>query len=64
MVREWNLQMQRQVSSDVVLSVNYAGNAPLASPIPTPGPTPTMSMAFFLAFRAFRRTFRSPTMEQ
>ena len=27
MVREWNLQIQRQVSSDVVLSVNYAGNS-------------------------------------
>lgn len=27
MVREWNLQVQRQVTSDVVLSVNYAGNS-------------------------------------
>jgi hypothetical protein len=27
MVREWNLQIQRQVSNDVVLSVNYAGNS-------------------------------------
>jgi hypothetical protein len=27
MVREWNLQIQRQVSKDVVLSVNYAGNS-------------------------------------
>ncbi len=27
MVREWNLQLQRQVSSDIVLAVNYAGNS-------------------------------------
>jgi outer membrane receptor protein involved in Fe transport len=27
MVREWNLQIQRQVSNDVALSVNYAGNS-------------------------------------
>jgi hypothetical protein len=27
MVREWNLQLQRQVSNDVVLSINYAGNS-------------------------------------
>src|ERR1035441_5555888 len=27
MVREWNLQIQRQVSNDIVLSVNYAGNS-------------------------------------
>ena len=27
MVRQWNFQVQRQVSSDVVLAVNYAGNS-------------------------------------
>jgi hypothetical protein len=27
MVREWNLQIQRQISNDVVLAVNYAGNS-------------------------------------
>jgi len=27
MVREWNLQLQRQVSNDIVLAVNYAGNS-------------------------------------
>jgi len=27
MVREWNLQIQRQLSNDIVLSVNYAGNS-------------------------------------
>jgi len=27
MVREWNFQIQRQVSKDVVLSMNYAGNS-------------------------------------
>jgi len=26
MVKEWNLQIQRQISDDMVLSVNYAGN--------------------------------------
>jgi len=27
MVREWNLQVQRQVSGDIVLAMNYAGNS-------------------------------------
>jgi len=27
MVREWNFQVQRQVSNDIVLAVNYAGNS-------------------------------------
>ena len=27
MVREWNLQIQRQVSNDIVVAVNYAGNS-------------------------------------
>jgi hypothetical protein len=31
-VREWNLQVQRQVSSDIVLSVNYAGNNTIRLP--------------------------------
>ena len=38
MVREWNLQVQRQLSNDLVLSLNYAGNSTTRLPYSNPWP--------------------------
>ena len=38
MVREWNLQVQRELSKDIVLSMNYAGNSTTRLPYGNPWP--------------------------
>jgi hypothetical protein len=38
MVREWNLQIQRELSKDIVLSLNYAGNSTTRLPYGNPWP--------------------------